>query len=471
MRRLSRCDVGSSGGSYILAGEITAYDKLKKQKNDLTTQIERDKKGRPTQAQIDLLIKLKQSYQETINTAEEKLKYQETAQLAFVAAAIAAGIMGLTDATCDIWAGACSAANVAYCFVCGPAITGTQTVITALGLTILASMGVLDPLAAAMTLGISWVFTISMVTIASSAFGRMAVWIALGLVAGEAMKATNTQITKMKANITKIDVIINSMNTLGNGVATKNAPNAVIKVGLTPFALNNQNAIGDLVLDKPLPCATGNGSGTCASLSDQLTNNPSFSSMPDFMQQQIRTIGKIGDGLSGRTNISSATLNSMAGSGDKAISLKKTLAKQLKETQAQLKASGSNVNLADESAKMKATLDGIVQKQFKAHNISAGEMLASFGGGSALVATDTNGNVKVNIPTVATAKFAMPRIKLEEEKMEEAPIADSAKAAGSMDEYDIKNDDITKDKGASIFELLSNRYQKSGYPRLFKKLE
>jgi hypothetical protein len=42
------------------------------------------------------------------------------------------------------------------------------------------------------------------------------------------------------------------------------------------------------------------------------------------------------------------------------------------------------------------------------------------------------------------------------------------KAAGNIDEYDLKKEEISKDSGANIFELISNRYLQSGYPRLFR---
>jgi hypothetical protein len=38
------------------------------------------------------------------------------------------------------------------------------------------------------------------------------------------------------------------------------------------------------------------------------------------------------------------------------------------------------------------------------------------------------------------------------------------------DQYEMKNSDVVTDKTENIFNVISNRYQKSGYPRLFKKL-
>jgi hypothetical protein len=54
---------------------------------------------------------------------------------------------------------------------------------------------------------------------------------------------------------------------------------------------------------------------------------------------------------------------------------------------------------------------------------------------------------------------------------EEIAAYNKATKSASMDEFEIKNDDINKNSDTSIFELISDRYQKSGYPRLFKEKE
>jgi hypothetical protein len=40
----------------------------------------------------------------------------------------------------------------------------------------------------------------------------------------------------------------------------------------------------------------------------------------------------------------------------------------------------------------------------------------------------------------------------------------------SLENFELKNNDINVDKGENIFNIISSRYQKSAYPRLFERL-
>jgi hypothetical protein len=81
---------------------------------------------------------------------------------------------------------------------------------------------------------------------------------------------------------------------------------------------------------------------------------------------------------------------------------------------------------------------------------------------------------KIAIPTIPV--FKMPKMGSDTTlKSEEADKLANTKATDknegtANDQYEMKNSDVVTDKTENIFNVISNRYQKSGYPRLFKKL-
>jgi hypothetical protein len=168
-----------------------------------------------------------------------------------------------------------------------------------------------------------------------------------------------------------------------------------------------------------------------------------------------------------------------------------------------LKNAGDKTDLSKISAKLDADLKAGIQKELDKRKTTAGAMLASFGGASGLsgsgsgsssnaIATDASkngkakdsikglsgaGNGVIAIPAAAAFNSKLDKdAELEAKLAEDKKAADEAAAAAakgsataSMDDYALKND-ITQDKDSSIFDLISNRYQKS-YDRLFKRIK
>ncbi len=326
-----------------------------------------------------------------------------------------------------------------------------------------------------------------------SPMNRAIAWGVLGGLTYGAMSATDKQIKTIEDNIKKIDDILNSMNALANGVQTANVnPNTATSASLTtqnPTITSTTVANESVNLGTSLPCMTGGDPKKCPSFSTQLNAQPTVIGMPDFVQQQISNIATVTDGLNGQSTISSSTMNGVNNLAGQSNAIRAELAKQQKLAQAKLKASGSNIDLAKESAKLDASLKDTLKKELDKRKTTAGDMLANFGankfgmgGSSAAVATDAGkgktGSKKgssLAIPTVAIPAAVIPSmkdntaLKTDQANEKKAPEVANVKTA-SIDEYELEND-ITKDKETSIFELISNRYKTSGYPRLFKKLK
>lgn len=603
--RLYKCKLttdmmlAAAGGVAFLAGEVTSYKFLQKNIENLDKQIERDSTGRPTQAQIDLLKRLNDSYKDAKKTAEEKKSYQEMAQIVFLTATVVAGYQAATETTtqstcaaglitaqeaaamvcaatvstntcctfsvpvlldsasrkakiaADLVTGqsaaknseskgqaatiqtedttstvTCAAAGAYMTAACKPGdildlvTKGFCSVPPSANLSFLnkvlyanvnytpivpvhrsnffenifdhfllqsahadifSAFGVASSAAVAFLMSTSGTLGYQLDMFMFSPFNRAIVWGVLGGLTNASINSTQKQIDKLQDNIDKIDKIINYNDNLANGTSTGIAPNnstTSSTIGSPPGSAPSSTP-ASVNLGGALPCITGGTPGNCPSFSTTLNGLPNVA-IPDFVQQQINDIAKVTDGINGAHTISGGTLAGVANLGGQSNAIRAEIAKQQKAMQT---AVGNKIDIAKVTAGLTNDLKAIVQKELDNKKTTAGAMYASFGGGkfSSAVATDANKEktkeVKKSlaaIPVVAIPAAIAPKIDDSElqkglAKDDKAPEEAAVKAA-SMDQYELKND-ITKDKGVSIFELISNRYRNSGYPRLFKKLK
>jgi hypothetical protein len=342
---------------------------------------------------------------------------------------------------------------------------------------------------------------------------RAIAWGVLSALSLAASMATGSEIGKIEGNIKKIDAILNSMNALQNGVdqtnniattkPTQNVnDNKTNIIGLNPNANLgiNTNKASDYDLKAngggTLPCITG-ATGSCESLSSKMSSLNGIQSLPAYTQAQAGDITKFADGLSGKSNISGLTQDLGRNLAGQQNALGQALKKQQQDLQDKLRKLGRKGDLASDAAKLEASMRAIVKRGLDASKSSPASMYASFGGRpifsdstgantDALKYKDENDSKNkwmggvVAIPA-ATQPEALSDSDLKNDKLDgvdktaEGDIGQnggtgSGSKKADMDDYLLKND-ITQDKDSSIFDLISNRYQKSGYPRLFKKIQ
>lgn len=331
---------------------------------------------------------------------------------------------------------------------------------------------------------------------------RAIVWGILGGLTYAASTATDNQIKKLEGNIEKIDAILKSMYALHGGVATAKGPrssNPTVEktIGKNTNLNVNENNYKDIDLTanggKGLPCLTAEAGKSCPSFSDTLAAQPDVKSLPDYVQQQIGSISKLTDGINNSSKISGSSLSAADSLAGQSNALNSALNKSKKAFLDKIKMSGSKLDLDKMSAQTESDMKKAVQKELDSRKMSAGQMLASFGAGTSLMGsssgTDANKaiandkNAKSNKKPVTAGIVAIPapsmpkmdsdaeleaKLAADKKAAEEAELA--AKNGPSIDDYELKND-ITQDKDSSIFDLISNRYQKSGYPRLFKRIK
>lgn len=308
-------------------------------------------------------------------------------------------------------------------------------------------------------------------------FNRAIAFGALAGVAFLASKSSDNVIDKLDENIKKIDIILSELNKNAKGIKTQNIqqqatkPLTLGKTPTTPGSGNNTN-------NQKTPCMTGNSSENCKPLADQLASMPGFSTLPESFRDVASQSVKLGDNLSGSKGISGAALSGAEALGSKQKAIAGLLAKQ----QGQLsKISNGKADLAKGKEKFMAGLAASIKKDLRSKGMTATGMMASLGTtpiNSALAPKEEPMDSKPTEAAIASTAIDLPA---GDEKaaglaldFSEAPSAEMAgagmgTAAGSSPEYDIKTNEIAGDNGPSLFELISNRYIKSGYPKLLEE--
>jgi hypothetical protein len=156
----------------------------------------------------------------------------------------------------------------------------------------------------------------------------------------------------------------------------------------------------------------------------------------------------------------------------------------------------SKINLAQQGKSLSDSIEKGVNAALKKSNSTAAEMYASmYGGRSGASAVGSTASAKGddkaeelkknpikagNIVDIGAAgsgeksDLGLGGLSDGQKGANEGELAaeETQKTAGSsMDDYDLKSNEISKDSSTSIFELISNRYQRTGYQRLFEKVK
>ena len=330
---------------------------------------------------------------------------------------------------------------------------------------------------------------------------RAIVW---GILAGltfAATSATDNVIKQIDANISKIDTILNSMYQMAKGATgTQLAHNQAIQTTQKPNQRLefNETDYGEVDLSKDkngsLPCYTVSNPANCKSFSETVKDTPSFNSLNLESQKQLQSILATANGMNGTSKITSATLKSATGLAGNANALKATYDKAAKANAEALKKAGSKFNNDEQAKKLSGLIEKNVNDSLKKSKSNASGMLATmYGAGKGGITSGSGAGSEIAEkskeaapPQVATGgnvidisspggKSDLGLSGLESSSNKEmsadelaALNANQAAASGTaLDGYDLKND-ISPDNSSSIFDLISNRYQRSAYPRLFK---
>ncbi len=365
-------------------------------------------------------------------------------------------------------------------------------------------MGIVSSAAISFVLLTSKTLGVQIDTFLFSPMNRAIIWGVLAGLSFAASSATDNVIKKIESNIAKIDAILNSMYSLGKGSGTENPakPQAPGVNGTTkPSTITKMNPTNyeDMDLselkDGTLPCFTGADTKNCKSFEEVNKTLPAFTSLDLPTQQQVSGILKTANGVNGTSKISGTTLDGLARLAASANALKAASDKAKNKIQDRFKLDKKKTNLDAISKKFEDDLNAAVSGQLKKSNTNAADMMASLYGGrggiasssdSAVAKTGEDADASKLPPAVANvidigagassdpANAGLDGIDTGSgSAMSAAELAAYNEAAKktNLDGFDVPTNDISHDSSASIFDLISNRYQQSGYPRLFKVKE
>jgi hypothetical protein len=239
--------------------------------------------------------------------------------------------------------------------------------------------------------------------------------------------------------------------------------------------------------------------------------------LPPDLKSQIGNLSNMADGINGTGTLSTGTMASAAALAAQANALRSNLNSKQQKIQDMLNRDKNNkLDIAKRSNAIKNDMLKAVGKELEKRGTTPAKMLASFGGSGALsskyAATNSSGDglgagggAGANGANGASGAEALDPNKLKNttatvdvgagasSELSEAAKAGSndtngidplagqsaAGAAGkngdgtktaTMDDYDLKND-INLNKDVDLFKVITNRYQKSAYPRLFKRVK
>lgn len=313
-----------------------------------------------------------------------------------------------------------------------------------------------------------------------SPFNRIIAWGTLGALSFLASKSSQNQMDKIDENIKKIDKILAEMNALQAGIKSNNVSEQQIK--LAGF---NPNISTDLQINPnakvKTECIGDSDSSGCKSLSGQIANMPGFANLPDSFKTIASQSAKVGDGLSGTNVISGSTLSSAATLGNNANAINKlNRTMQTKLNDLLSKSGKPKIDFEKEEKNLLNRLNNATAKALSGQGMSASGFLASTGvsaisssadGAKALTAAGKK--IKDAGAGSAAGSSAPKKEKEFELDFKEADTGDAgmvaAAAPGKEAQYDIGQNDINTNSGESIFQMISNRYFKSGYPKLLEE--
>jgi predicted RNA-binding protein with TRAM domain len=312
-------------------------------------------------------------------------------------------------------------------------------------------------------------------------FNRIMAWGTLGALSLVAAKSSDNTIKKLDENIIKIDKILSELGSLQKSIATQNVKGVGVSIqNVDPFsAKNGPYSPAGTVKSQ---CMTSNATSNCSSLEDQLKSVSGFTQLPPALQTLATQSANMADSLSGSTGVNGAAMGSANSLAGKQAAINGMLKKTQNSLNNLLKKNGKNpVDFNKEQDKFYKGMAASVKKALMQKGTTAAGFMAAYGGSpldSSAIGKpiDLGKESKTDIPLVtgqgsgaASEEEKKDELKFE---FEEAPaFAANTAASGGEEkaEYDVKTDEIHNDNGPSIFELISNRYLQSGYPKLLEE--
>lgn len=307
---------------------------------------------------------------------------------------------------------------------------------------------------------------------------RAIVWALFTGLALMSAKSSDSVMKKLDANIAKINAILADLNKLSKGVKAQNISQQGIKLStinpsaISPISFSTNPAV-------TTDCMTGNNSTNCASLSNQLSSMPGFGNLPDSFKDIASQSVALGDSLSGSKGITGSTLASAEALGAK----QNAIAKLLENRQAVLNKLNPKTTMQKEQDKLQKSMAASIRKALEKKGMNSVGFMASIGSipiDSSLAKKDITSATGNKLSTATNAVNVQDgagsdrdqslKLDFKEQNFGDGlSMGEVSSTGGPVKEYDIKSQEINGEFGPSLFELISGRYIKSGYPKLLEE--
>jgi len=309
---------------------------------------------------------------------------------------------------------------------------------------------------------------------------RGIIWGVLAGLSFMASQASQKQLDKIEENIKKIDQLIAELEKQSKAINAQNIASQKVDIANGVRSVNGQ----DITLGsngQKTPCIASSGNTNCTSMQATMTALPDFAGLPDSMKTLASNFAKLGDNMSGTDRLSASTLSSASALGNKAGAINKSLRKKQADLNSLRKKNGQKeIDFDGDQRKLLSRMNGAVKGALQKGNMSPAGFFAAVNATpfSNTVKEDPKGDLKkvgvANTSAAPIKKLAAPAhddfdLKDALESNDSGVLADGSKEGSANDLYDMKGTEINPDNGISIFELISNRYQKSGYPKLLEE--
>ena len=312
-----------------------------------------------------------------------------------------------------------------------------------------------------------------------------------GLSAAAALSSGN-QIKEMEDRIKKIQAMLDELNGLTKGMPTGGGnPITVTKpYQLPPGTFGPNSTYGEP--PTKIPCLTPN----CTSMTNDMSKSQDFKDLPSSFQQAAMDATKLGDSLSGPKGAMTANAAALAGNlAAKQSAIGKLAAKAQNKLNNQL--GKKKIDFGKEQQALLNKFNATVAKALKSKGQSPAGFLSSLGGrpfsGTDNIGAATNDALKkeeelsitkggnaLDIGTGADGKSKDKDFDLGLKENSGVAGGEGAAGAGGIAtsngdagdpnaKYEMASGDIASSKD-NIFELISNRYVRSGYPVLLEEL-
>jgi hypothetical protein len=307
--------------------------------------------------------------------------------------------------------------------------------------------------------------------------GRIIAW---GIMTGAALLAANAtqgEINKTEDHIQKIDQILKELNALAKGIKLDNIQEQQIRA-IAPNTNTQQDLQLNLNTGLKTDCVSGSGSSNCASLAEAIKNLPDFANLPESFKSIATQSANIGNGLSGTNAISGSTLSSAGQMAAKQGAISSLASRVKAKINENLDKNGKpTIDFDKHEKNLWNQFKSETEKALQGKGTSSGAMLASLSVPSvsgSLGAIKKTSNTK--LANGATPGIAQPKTVAKEKEFQfefkEEPLNSVAgNLNGKTEEkFDIGENDINTNSGESIFQMISNRYIKSAYPKLLEEI-